>query len=217
MNARTAAAPSNVIVMRTSMMLRLTKVSLTATILVLCSSSLFALHSPPPSGSSIPWACQFLPTGEENAEKSDPDVQQSYSRSFNEFYRLWCTSASSSPKAKEDATNSLAESWKQLWYSKDWYNAAFHEVGDFELLVVIAVTRKLPEPLVADPTFMQDWLRGCKGSCFQIFGNDDPSAKAESARLLRLRNEVMTELQGDPAAKSVLEMLKNARLDDLVK
>jgi hypothetical protein len=111
----------------------------------------------------------------------------------------------------------MAESWKQTWYSKDWYNAAFHETGSYELLVVIAITRKLPGPLVADPRFMHDWLEDCRGSCFQIFGNDDPGAKAESVRLLRLRSDVMDEFKGDPAAKSVLEMLKNARLDDLVK
>ncbi len=203
--------------MRTSMMFGLTKVFLTFIVLVLFSSCIRAQHSAHPLASRVAWACSFLPTGEENSEKSDPEVQQSYSRSFNEFYRLWCTSASSSPKAKEDAANAMAASWKQLWYDKNWYNAAFHEVGDFELLVVIAITRKLPRPLVADPTFMQDWLQGCKGSCFQIFGNDDPRAKAESLRLRRLRNDVMSQLKGDPAAKPVLEMLKNANLDDLVK
>jgi hypothetical protein len=197
-------------------MFGLTKFFLTFVVLVFFSLSLCAQHSTPHSGSGVPWACQFLPTGEENAEKSDPEVEQNYSRSFNEFYRLWCTSASSSPGAKEDAANRMAESWKQLWYSKDWHNAGFHEVGSFELLVVIAITRKLPGPLVADPKFMQDWLKDCKGSCFQIFGNDDPSAKAESLRLLRLRNDVMDQLKGDPTAKPVLEMLKNARLDDLV-
>ncbi len=203
--------------MRETAVISFAEVTLLLASLLALSSNLQAQRNARSSGSRVPWACSFLPTGEENAEKSDPEVQQSYSRSFNEFYRLWCTSASSSPKAKEDAANSMAESWKRLWYSKDWYNAAFHEVGDFELLVVIAITRKLPGPLMADPTFMHDWLKGCKGSCFQIFGNDDPGAKAESLRLLRLRKDVMDQLKGDPAAEPVLEMLKNARLDELVK
>ncbi|MGO8934850.1 MAG: hypothetical protein ACLPLZ_10575 [Terracidiphilus sp.] len=203
--------------MRTSIMFGLTKVFLTFVVLVLFSSCIRAQHSAHPLGSRIPWACQLLSTGEENAEKSDPEEEQNYSRGFNDFYRLWCTSVSSSPRAKEDAADAMAERWKRLWYRDPPYNAAFHEVGSFELLVVIAITRKLPGPLVADPKFMQDWLKDCKGSCFQIFGNDDPSAKAESLRLLRLRNDVMDHLKGDPEAKPVLEMLKNARLDDLVK
>ena len=166
--------------------------------------------------SSVPWACVSLPTGEEGAERGDPKANQNYSRSFNEFYRLWCTSAPGSPRAREKAANSLTKRWKQLWYSKDAYNVVFHEMGSFELLVVIAITREVPKPLIDDPRFMHHWLVDCKESCFQIFGNDDPGVKAESLKLLRLRADVTDQLQGDPAAKPVLEMLKNARLDDLV-
>jgi hypothetical protein len=196
--------------------IRSTQVTLILASLLVPSSKLNAQQIAPPSDPPVPWACSFLPTGEENAEKNDPEEEQDYSRSFNAFYRLWCTSSSSSPRAKEDAANAIAERWKQLWYRDSPYDAAFHEIGSYELLLVIAVTHELPKPLVADPTFMQDWLKDCRGSCFQIFGNDDPSAKAEAERLHRLRNEVMIELQGNPAAKPVVEMLKNARLDDLV-
>jgi hypothetical protein len=155
----------------------------------------------------------LISPSDEKAERNEPEEEQLYNRSFDDFYRLWCTSASRSPDAREDAANTMADRWKQLWYRDDPFNVAFHETGSFELLVMMAITRRVPKPMVDNPTFLHDWMDDCSDRCFMIYGDEDPSAGKEKLRMLRLRNDVLAHLRREPAAKRVLEMLKNTKLD----
>jgi len=107
----------------------------------------------------------------------------------------------------------MAERWKNLWYRDDPFNAAFHETGSSDLLIMIAITRTIPQPLVVDQKFMHDWLDDCKDRCFMIYGDDDPGANKEKLQMHRLRDYVLNHLKMGPATKPVLEMLKNAKLN----
>jgi len=106
----------------------------------------------------------------------------------------------------------MTERWKKLWYRDDPFNAEFHETGSFGLLVLIGITHKIPKPLATDSTFMHDWLADCSDRCFMIYGDDDPGAKEEWKKMLRLRKDLMVHLEGDAGAKPVMTMLKNAKL-----
>jgi len=191
--------------MRKMMMIGLAEIPLMLVAFVSFSSNLRAQRS----GSNIPWACSnFAP---EEAAKNDPEEEQEYSRSLNEFYRLWCTSAERSPKTREDAANTMTERWKKLWYRDDPFNAAFHETGSTDLLVMMAITGEVPKPLLADPAFMHDWLKDCSERCFMIYSEDESGE--DRRRSLRLRNEALDHLKGKPAAKPVLDMLRTAKLE----
>jgi hypothetical protein len=193
--------------------IRVTEVALLIACLLPFSSNLRAQRGVLPSGSGIPWACRFLGTDDEKAEQNDPQEERNYSRSINRFYQLWCTSAPGSPGVRNEAANTMAESWKQLWYRDDPFNAAFHETGSLDLLATIAITRRLPKPMVDNPIFMRDWAEDCSDRCFMIYGDDDPGASKARLHMLQLRNYVLNHLRREPAAKPVLKMLKNAKLD----
>jgi hypothetical protein len=138
--------------------IRLTEATLILAYLLAFSSNLHARRSTLPSSSGILWASRFIEPGNENTEGNDPEEEQNCSRSFNDFYRLRCTSAPASPSVRENAANKMAESWKQLWYRENPFNAAFYETGSFELLVTIAIARNIPKPMVDNPRFMRDWM-----------------------------------------------------------
>jgi hypothetical protein len=191
---------------------RLIGVSMILACLLAFSSNLHAQRIAHPSGLAMPWACRFLGPDDEKAEGNDPEEEKNYPRSFNNFYRLRCTSAPASSGVRRDAANKVAESWRQLWYRDDPFNAAFHETGSFELLVMIAIMRKIPTPMVDNPAFMRDWMEDCSDRCFMLYGDDAPGARQDWLRLMRLRKEAMMRLGGDPAAKPVLKMLKNSKL-----
>ena len=146
-----------------------------------------------PLGDHRPWPCTLVEPV--SVDRTDPIEEQEYESSFNEFYRLWCSPDSGPPQARSDVANHVAARWKKLWYRDTPFNAAFHETGSFELLVLIAITRKLPDALTSDPVFMKDWLSDCSDRCFMIYGEDDPSAKQERLRMLRFRNDVIANLR----------------------
>jgi hypothetical protein len=165
----------------------------------------------PVRDSRFPLGCRFLGQGYA-AEKDDPAEEHRYADSSNKFYQLWCTSVLSSQPIRETAADEMAESWKKLWYRDDPWNVAFHEAGSIDLSALLATTHKLPRPLAADPEFMHDWLYDCSDRCFMIYGDDDPGARQEWKRLMQLRKDVMDHLGSDPAGRSVIKMLRNAKL-----
>ena len=132
--------------------------------------------------------------------------------SSNKFYHLWCTSISSSQLARKASADEMTEHWKKLWYRDDSFSAAFHETGSFDLLVMMGITHQVPRPMVDDPVFMKDWLNDCSDRCFMIYGDDDPGARDEWLRMRRLQKDVMDHLGSDPASKSVIKVLVNAKL-----
>ena len=194
-----------------SMVIGLAKVSLIFGIPILIVSNACAQTRALRPDSRFPQACRFL-VPNFATEKDDPEEERRYAESSNKFYHLWCASDSSSRQAREAAADEKAESWKKLWYRDDPFNAAFHETGSFDLLVLLGITQKLPRPLVASPEFMQDWLKDCSDRCFMIYGDDDPEAKQEWQRMMHLRDDVLVHLEREQAAKPVLTMLKNAKL-----
>ena len=169
---------------------------------------------PAPTSPRIPWACIFLNRGTETEQeiKDDPLDEQNYDRSLKEFYRLWCTAGPGALRDRQQAADTAAVQWKAVWYRDDPFNAAFHETGSFGMLVLIGITHRVPRPMVNDPDFLHDWLKDCSDRCFMLYGDDDPGARQEWLRFMRLRREVMVSLGGDPAARPVLKMLKNAKL-----
>jgi hypothetical protein len=106
----------------------------------------------------------------------------------------------------------MAARWKVLWYRDAPFNAEFHETGSWDLLVLLAVTRRVPRPMGDDPVFLHDWMEDCSERCFMTYGDDDLGAHRDWLRMMRLRKEVMVHLPGDAASKQVLKMLKNAKL-----
>ena len=67
--------------------------------------------------------------------------------------------------------------------------------------------------MAADPVFLHDWLADCGERCFMVYGDDDPGARKQWLRMMRLRKDVMSDLGRDEVSKSVRKMLENAKLD----
>jgi hypothetical protein len=179
----------------------------------------FALDSraqsgPHTAGSHFPPACSYFDPGRGEAEdaKNDPKEEQKYDAGVREFYRLWCTPVPSTPQQHRAAADDVAIRWKQIWYRENPFSAEFHETGSFALLVLMGITHRVPQTMADDPVFMKDWLNDCSDRCFMLYGDDDPGERQEWLELMRLRKEVMEHLGGDPAARSVIRMLKNAKL-----
>jgi hypothetical protein len=201
------------IVVRKAMMIGFANSSMAICCLLAGDVTLNAQQTAHGQRASFPWAClYFAPAGGDNSADSDDPEERRLSAGADEVYRLWCTSSSSSRQSRERAADAMATQWKRLWYRDDPFNAAFHETGSFGLLVLMGITHRVPKPMADDAEFMRDWLADCSDRCFMTYGDDDPSAKAEWQKLLRLRNEVSHHLGSDPAAKPVLTMLKNAKL-----
>jgi len=173
-----------------------------------------AQSGPHPSSPQLPWACLYFDPGRGVAEdpKSEPKEEQKFDAGMREFYRLWCTPVPSTPQQRRTAVNDVASLWKRIWYRENPFSAVFHETGSFGLLVLMGITRRVPQPMVDDPVFMKDWLDDCSDRCFMLYGDDDPGARQEWLKLMRLRKDVMEHLGGDPAARPVIRMLKNAKL-----
>jgi len=199
--------------MRKSTMIGWTDAALFSWCLLLCTN-LFAQHQRGSANSKAPWVCSFLDSSVDviSTEKDDPAVEQAYAMSSRDLYRVWCKSEVDSAQDRENAANTFTRRWKSLWYRDNPFNAAFHEVGSFDLLVLMGITHKVPKPMIDDPAFMSAWLEDCKDRCFMIYGDDDPGAKDQWLKMLRLRNDVLKNLKREPAAKPVLTMLKNAKL-----
>jgi hypothetical protein len=202
------------LVVRKTIAIRLTGVFLTICCLGCVPFDVCAQNHHDSDSPHSPWACVFLnrDTETEQELKDDPPLEQDYERSLKEFYRLWCTATRGTSQDRHNAEDKVAVQWKSLWYRDDPFNAEFHETGSFGLLVLMAVTHRVPEPMVNDGTFLNDWLNDCSDRCFMVYGDDDPGARQEWLRLMRLRKEVMVHLGGDPATRPVLKMLKNAKL-----
>jgi hypothetical protein len=168
-------------------------------------------HPPSPR---FAWACSYFDPGRGVGEdaKDDPKEEREYNASVKELYRLWCTQVSSTLQQRRAAADNVASLWKQLWYRENPFSAEFHETGSFALLALMGITHRVPQPMVDDSVFMKDWLNDCSDRCFMTYGDDDPGAKRESMRSMRLRKDVMDHLANDPASNSVLNMLRNAKL-----
>jgi hypothetical protein len=166
--------------------------------------------------SQFPWACRYFDrSNDADTDTEDDPLERDLDADVAAFYRLWCTTTPSTPIARQAAAEKVATNWKKLWYRENPFNASFHEVGSFTLLVLMGITHRVPVQMTADPAFMHDWLADCSERCFMIYGDDDPGARQEQLRMIRLREEVVDHLGNTPAAKSVREMLKNAKLDSV--
>jgi len=190
-------------------LIKLTEASLALSLLFFWPLRSVAQHPASKADTHIPRACTFL-TSNYEVEKDDPQEERSYAASENRFFGLWCTAASSSLENREAAADEMAACWKKLWYRDDPFNAAFHETGSDDLLAMMAITSKVPKPLIADSAFMHDWLEDCRDRCFMIYGEDESGE--DRLHLVSLRNEALDHLKKDSAAKPILEMLKTATI-----
>jgi hypothetical protein len=200
--------------MRVAIAVRLTGIFLTISCFASGGSDSCAQGRPAPSSPRLPWACVFLDSGQEADIDlaDDPPEERAYAASLKDLYRLWCTANPSTLDEKQSASDRTAIKWKSIWYRDNPYSASFHETGSFELLVLIGVTHRIPKAMVNDPVFLHDWMEDCSDRCFMLYGDDDPGARKEWLRFMRLRKEVIVHLGADPAARSVVAMLKNAKL-----
>jgi hypothetical protein len=196
-----------------------TWIRLAALLLFVCGllgHSAFAAgqHQARPASRRFPMACFFFEPGrfDYDWDKVIPEEERSYTAGANRVYRLWCTANTSTPQQKSSAADEMAVAWKRLWDRDTPFNAAFHESGSFDLLALMGVTHELPAPMRTDANFTKDWIEDCSNACFRL---DYDRASAASGRYtlmqLWLRNDVLDNLNKEPAGEPVFKMLMDAK------
>jgi len=108
----------------------------------------------------------------------------------------------------------MAVAWKVLWERDNPYNAVFHEVGAFDLLVLLDVTYQVPTSMQKDAAFMDEWTNACKGMCFTIWGDPDNPAQQKAVLIqLHMNNDLLNHFEGKPEAKPIFDLMMNAQYD----
>jgi hypothetical protein len=111
------------------------------------------------------------------------------------------------------AVDAMVESWKLNWEAPIHPDDSFHEVGSFDLLVLMGITRQLPALMESNPKFKEDWIKDCSDTCFEI--DEAPPQDAESRKFSlmqhQLRTDVLHNLNKDPASEPVIQMLVGAK------
>ncbi len=107
----------------------------------------------------------------------------------------------------------MAERWKKLWYRDDPFNAAFHETGSFDLLVLMGITHRMPSPMTVDEAFTKDWVSDCNDRCFMVYDDSGgPEVQQTLRNQLRLRKDLLQHLKREPAATPVIAMIRNLKV-----
>jgi len=169
-----------------------------------------AQHSVRSSALVSPAACFFLKSND--VQKDDAEEERVYEASKAEVYGLWCKPSVIALAEKMKAADGMATAWKLLWDRDTPFNAAFHESGQFDLLALLGVTHELPTLMRIDSKFTDDWVRGCKDSCFEFYVDPDKSScQQHIVMIFRLVNDLRHNLKKEPASKPVLDMLYGAQ------
>ena len=161
-----------------------------------------------------PMACFFLEGSDHGrySEPNGPKEERDYDSSVAAVYRLWCTADKGDIEARTRAANLMVARWRAVWERGTPFNAAFHEEGAFDLLVLLGITQQMPEVMARDPKFLHAWLADCSYTCFHLGGDPADPAQGKSILMqLRLRNDVLDNLKEEPAAEPVIKMLADAK------
>ncbi len=187
-------------------------VGLFGMLLVFCglSSHSMSAQRHDSSRTASPKACYFFVPEKQNATELPEELI--YGNSVNEVWRLWCTTAQSSPDQRQVAVDNMVKSWKAVWERDDPFNAEFHETSASDLLEVMALTHEMPPLMVKNPGFTKEWVEACAESCFTIWGVPENATEEHGlAMKLWLRNDLLDHLKNEPASELVIKMLEDAQ------
>ena len=175
-------------------------------------SMLLSAQSPPHSTApKFPAAC-FLFNPARRRLPGQALGTPSYRTSVTRVYNLWCEPNTRGREAKTWAVDTMVKEWKSNWDSPTRPDDSFHEVGSFDLLVLMGITNQLPGLMESDPKFKEAWIKDCSNTCFEI--DEAPPRDAESKKFSlmqhQLRTDVLHNLKRDPASEPVIQMLVSA-------